>query len=312
MHLLRSSLCLALASISAFSARADLTAEQQQIPIEKTSADAGSAARVVLLAGSPSNKPGQHEYFAGCALLMRWLGAIPGVDPVLVADGWPKNESVLDGARCVVCYMDGGAKLAFLEPSRWARMKALADGGAGLVVLHQTVDVPEDHADEFRSWFGAVWQKDIGCRGHWDVTFESVPQHPVLAGVKPFTLVKDGWLYNLHYAQTGVTPLLSAQMPETSRSTADAKAHAGRAETVAWAFERPGAKGGRSMGFTGCDLHANWQDENQRRLVLNGILWAARVDVPGAGAASACSEEDLKHNLDRKIFTPKKPASKAR
>ena len=30
-------------------------------------------AKIVLLAGSVSNKAGQHEYFAGCALMMKWL-----------------------------------------------------------------------------------------------------------------------------------------------------------------------------------------------------------------------------------------------
>lgn len=283
--------------------RAELTAEQLKLPLEQEPSDK-SLAKIVLLAGSPSNKPGQHEYFAGCALMAQWLRTVPGVWPVLVADGWPKNESVLDGAKCVVSYMDGGPKMAFLDAARWQKMKALAAAGAGLVVLHQGADCPEEKAAEFQQWFGAVFGKDIGCRGHWDVKFDTVPQHAVNAGIQPFELIKDGWLYNLHFAAAGVTPLLSAMMPDKSRTTDDAKAHIGRAETVAWAFERPG--GGRSFGFTGCDLHKNWEVEAQRKLVINGILWTAGVAIPEGGPKTACTADDLAKNLDRKIFLPKK------
>lgn len=281
---------------------AELTPEQQQAPLEALPQDA-KLAKIVLMAGSPSNKPGQHEYFAGCALLMEWLKAVPGVAPVLVADGWPKNEAVLDGARAVLLFMDGGIKLPFLEEGRWKRMQALADSGTGLVVLHQGIDCPADRAEAFKQWFGAAFQPDIGCRGHWDVQFVSVPSHPITRGMQPFELLKDGWLYNLHFASQGVTPVLACPMPENSRKTADAKAHAGRDETVAWAYERP--NGGRSFGFTGCDLHANWADANQRRLVLNGLLWSAKIEVPEGGVASAASPEALKKNWDRKLFVKK-------
>jgi type 1 glutamine amidotransferase len=294
--------------LSTATSHAELTAEQQQVPLERPPSNP-SLAKVVLMAGSPSNKPGQHEYFAGCALMMQWLKQAPGVAPVLVAEGWPKNEAVLDGARCVVLFMDGGAKLPFLQPECWARMQALADSGTGFVVLHQGIDCPAERAADFKNWFGAVFQSDIGCRGHWDVKFESVPEHAVTRGVAPFELLKDGWLYNLHFAKQGVTPVLACAMPESSRKTEDAKAHAGRAETVAWTYERPG--GGRSFGFTGCDLHSNWAEPNQRKLVLNGILWCAGMDVPVEGLASAVTPEELKANWDRKLFEKRKaPAAK--
>jgi hypothetical protein len=290
-----------LALLTAASLHAELTTEQQQVPLEALPTDA-SAAKIVLLAGSPSNKPGQHEYFAGCALLQEWLATVPGVAPVMVADGWPKNEAVLDGARAVVFYMDGGPKLPFLTPKRRAKVQALADAGTGFIVLHQAVDCPADLAPSFKEWFGAAFQPDIGCRGHWDVNFDAVNSHAVTSGMKPFELLKDGWLYNLHFAEKGVTPLLAAQMPDTSRKTEHAKAHAGRAETVAWAFER--ANSGRSVGFTGCDLHASWAVPGQRRLLINALLWTAKLPVPAAGAATD-SPVDLTRNLDRKIFAPK-------
>jgi hypothetical protein len=298
---------LFLTLLAATSLHAELTTEQQQVPVEVLPTDA-SLAKIVLIAGSTSNKPGQHEYFAGCALMMDWLKKVPGLAPVLVADGWPKNVAVLDGAKVVLLFLDGGEKLSFLEPTRWARMQSLADAGTGFVVLHQGIDCSADKAATFKEWFGAAFLPDIGCRGHWDVKFDTIPTHEISRGMVPFELLKDGWLYNLHFAEKGITPVLNCRMPDSSRKTADAKANTGRAETVAWAYER--TNGGRSFGFTGCDLHANWADANQRLLVLNGILWTAKIEVPASGLTSEVTPEALKSNWDRKVFLKKASSAK--
>lgn len=297
-------LAFLLGIAAALPLRAELTEQQAQMPLEVDATDK-SLAKVVLIAGTPSNKPGQHEYFAGCALMMQWLKQQPGVWPVLVAEGWPKNEAILDDAKSIVCFMDGGEKLALLEPARWARLKKAMDAGAGLIMLHQAVEVPEAQAAEFQSWLGAVWQKDIGNRGHWDMNFDVIPTHETTRGVTPFAAPKDGWLYNLHFAEKGVTPLLSGAVPDKYRTTEDSKAHAGRNEVIAWAYERP--NGGRSVGFTGCDLHSGWGVESQRRFMVNAILWTAKVAVPENGAhVPACGEAELAANWDRKVLALKK------
>jgi hypothetical protein len=277
-------------------ARAELTEEQQKITLEADSPNP-ALVKIVLLAGSTSNKAGQHEYFAGCALLAEWLRQTPGVWPVLVANGWPKNEEIFKGAKAVVVYADGGPKLPFLEESKWNRIKGLVQAGAGLVMLHQAVDVPEARAEEIRSWIGGVWQKDIGCRGHWDMEFDGFAKHPALGGVSAFAAPLDGWLYNLHFSPD-IIPLLSGAVPDKSRSTVDAKQYVGRPEVVAWGYQRPG--GGRSFAFTGCDLHRNWGVEGQRRLVTNGVLWSAGVEVPEGGAPVPLAGGALSANLDAK------------
>lgn len=296
---------LALLLALSLTARAELTEQQKQVPLEQDSPDP-KLAKIVLLAGSVSNKAGQHEYFAGCAMMMNWLKQTPGVWPVIVADGWPKNEAILDGAKAVVVYADGGPKLPFLDPARWEKMRGLMNKGAGLVMLHQSVDVPEANAEEIKSWLGAVFQKDIGSRGHWDMEFSEFPKHAVTRGVTAFAAPFDGWLFNLHFAP-GAVPVLSGAVPDKNRSTADAKAHAGRAEVIAWAYER--ANGGRSFGFTGADLHKNWIAESQRRLVTNGILWSAKVEVPEGGAKVPATPAQLAANLDAKPAKAANPAN---
>lgn len=298
--------CLALASVAV---HAELTDEQKLVPLEADTAES-SLTKIVLLAGPVSNKPGQHEYFAGCAMLAKCLKQTPGVWPVMAAEGWPRNEAILKGAKSVVAYLDGGPKCALLEGTRWETLRGLMKSGAGFVVLHQAIDIPEERAAEFKEWAGAVWQKDIGARGHWDMSFTPGVKHDVLNGVAPFSAPKDGWLYNLHFAAKNVTPLLTGAVPDKSRGTDDAKSHAGRAEVIAWAHER--ADGGRSFGFTGCDLHKNWEIEAQRRLVVNGILWSAGVNVPAAGAPVKIDAADLASNMDRKVFTAARAKSTAK
>ncbi len=127
----------------------------------------------------------------------------------------------------------------------------------------------------------------------------SLPEHPITRGVKPFT-INDEWYFNIRFKPESkeVTPILKATPPDDKRGTAAAREHQGREEILAWAFDR--ADGGRSFGFTGGHFHKNWGDENFRRLVVNAILWTAKVDVPKEGAKVELDPAELNRNLDRK------------
>jgi hypothetical protein len=65
-----------------------------------------------------------------------------------------------------------------------------------------------------------------------------------------------------------------------------------------WVCERP--DGGRGLGYTGGHFHKNWLDENNRRVLLNGILWVAKAAVPPNGVQSTVTADDLRYNLDAK------------
>ena len=294
-----------LSALSAFAAAAALhpaaaapSYDQSRVPLEIEAPRPGLA-KIVLLAGGPSSKAMAHEYFAGCALLMDWLKQQPGVWPVMARE-WPKNERVLEGAKCLVYVGEGGGKQPFATPERLAKLTQLMDAGAGLVLLHQAMDLPAGpDGAKIKSWLGAVFHSDIGSRGHWDMEFTQIPAHEVTRGVKPFAAPADGWLYNLHFAEKGVVPLLTGAVPDKSRSTAEAKKHNGRAEVIAWAYQRPG-HAGRGFGFTGADLHKSWEYPSQRTLVLNGILWSTGLPVPAAGVQVSLDPAQLELNLDDK------------
>jgi type 1 glutamine amidotransferase len=83
---------------------------------------------------------------------------------------------------------------------------------------------------------------------------------------------------------------------------------------VAWACER--ADGGRGFGFTGGHYHKGWANNEQRKLVLNAILWTAKAKIPADGVASTVTEQDMTANLDLKpgqgLPEKPKPAPKAK
>ena len=65
-----------------------------------------------------------------------------------------------------------------------------------------------------------------------------------------------------------------------------------------WTFDRP--DGGRGFGFTGGHKHVNWANDDYRKVVLNAILWVAKVDVPSTGVESKLQPGDIEANLDAK------------
>lgn len=280
-HLLMLSALLALCLIPSSIVAADVA---PKIALEEQPTDP-KLAKIVLIAGSNAFKPGEHEYVAGCAVLADLLRQTPGVFPVLALD-WPTRPETLADAKAVVFFFDGGDKHALLKADRLAQVQKLADAGAGLVHLHQVIDYPKDLGERARGWTGAAWEKGYSQRAHWVGEFTTFPEHPVCRGVTPFK-IDDGWLYKLRFAadKKALTPLLRTVSPKA------ANAQLGDDAIVAWAYERVG--GGRAFTFTGCHLHSSFDQEGYRRLLVNGILWSAGIDVPKGGAPVVLAKENL-------------------
>ncbi|MGL6074139.1 MAG: ThuA domain-containing protein [Fimbriiglobus sp.] len=261
--------------------------------------------KIVLVAGSKSHGPGDHEFFAGTAILMNLLKQTPGVWPVMVRDGWPKNEKIFDNAGTIVFYMDGRGGHPVVKGDRLKLLQGHMDKGTGWVNLHYAVDYLPEHGKTVVNWMGGYYDPRISTNPHWDATIRSLPKHPITQGVKPFT-IRDEWYYNMRWIGDtedvkevkNLTPILQALPPDNTRGTAEAKNFMGRIETMAWAYERKDT--GRAFGFTGGHMHRNWGEENFRRLVTNAILWSAKIEVPETGAKVDLDLIDLNRNLDNK------------
>jgi type 1 glutamine amidotransferase len=272
-------------------------------------ARAADTAKVVLIAGRPSHGHGEHEFNAGCKLLAKCLAQVPGVEPVVVTGGWPKDESVFDGARTLVFFMDGGRDHPMIQKDRLETIQKLVDKGVGLVCLHYAVEVPKGKpGDKFLDWIGGYYESGFSTNPNWTAEFKTLPPHSITKGVQPFA-ISDEWYFNIRFRPSfkGVTPILIAKPDDATRQGTSSAPRGpyqhivdarGRDEVLGWAVERD--DGGRGFGFTGAHTHKNWGDPNFRKLVLNAILWTAKLDIPPAGVESRLSESDLKENLDRK------------
>ena len=279
--------------------------------------------KIVLIAGKPSHGPGAHEHRAGCLLLQKCLAGFPGVKVFVYDGGWPTkqvdgqtvdNDAVLEDADAIVIYSDGGAKHPALGGEHLATLGRQIKRGAGLGALHYAVEPTKDKGQaEWLDWIGGAFEINWSVNPHWDGNFKALPVHAVTRGVKPFT-TNDEWYFNMRFraGMTGVTPILTDVPPPSTMSRPDG-AHSGNPgirelvanqtpQHVMWVTEN--ANGSRGFGFTGGHHHASWQKEDQRKLVLNAILWLAKVEVPKDGVASTVTAADIAANLD-----PKPPAA---
>ena len=277
--------------------------------------------RIVIVAGRPSHPPGMHEFRAGSLLLQKALSGVKGVTVDVIPMGWPKktvdgkevdDHAALDGADAVFIYADGGRNHPAIQNDRMQVIDALAAKGAGLAFGHYGVEVPVgEPAAAMHRWAGGYYETNYSVNPMWAPDFAKFPTHPVTRGVGPFS-THDEWYFNMRWTadeklKSRIRPLLVATPSEDVRDGPYVSprgpydhiiADKGRAETMMWVFERP--DGGRSFGFTGGHTHAHWGDVNQRRIVLNALLWIAKVEVPRGGVVDTITAEDLTVNLDPK------------
>lgn len=282
--------------------------------------------KIVLVAGTPSHGPGEHEHRAGCLLFQACLDKIPGFTTVVVSNGWPNDVSVFDGADAVIVYADGGGGHPFIQGERLKTIDALARKGVGIGAVHYGCEVPKEKGGkEFLDWIGGYFEMYWSVNPHWDGEFKSFPNHAIARGVNPFK-IRDEWYYHMRFRDKmdGVTPILSALPPKESLSRRDGphennpyvrEAVLTNAEPqhVMWVAERAG--GGRGFGFTGGHFHKNWGNDDFRKVVLNAILWIAKAEVPENGVPSTITAEFLAENLDpkgqRRPAAPKPAAAAA-
>jgi hypothetical protein len=277
--------------------------------------------RIVLIAGRPSHGPGLHEFRAGTLLMQKALAGVKGVKVDVVTMGWPKktvdgqevdDNAALDGADALFIYADGGRNHPAIQGDRVKVIDALAAKGAGLAFGHYGVEVPVGpSAEAMHRWIGGYYETNYSANPMWTPKYEKFPSHPVTRGVGPFS-THDEWYFNMRWTtdakqKSRITPLLVDTPSEDVRDGPYVSprgpydhiiADKGREETMMWVYERP--DGGRSFGFTGGHTHHNWGDANQRRIVLNALLWIAKVDVPARGVVDTITAEDLTVNLDPK------------
>ena len=262
--------------------------------------------KIVLVAGRPSHGYGGHEHNAGCLLLADRLNEnVPQVYATVYTNGWPKDPTALDNADALAIFCDGGGGHVAIR--HLDQMDKLAKEGAGIACLHYAVEMPTDKGGKnILNWIGGFYETYWSVNPHFKAEFKKLPDHPIARGVEPFA-IEDEWYYHMRFVEDmeSVTPILTAIPPDSTRKRRDGahsgnphvRARMGMPEHVAWAYERPNS--GRGFGFTGGHWHYNWAHDDFRKVVLNGLVWIAGVEVPPDGVSSKTpSIEELEANQD--------------
>ena len=192
-----------------------------------------------------------------------------------------EGPELLDKSEGVVLYLADVAKWIQIVQRRDEALYKLAARGGALVALHWAIGTREAaYIDAFVKLVG-------GCHGGPDRKYKILQadvavadaKHPIATGIKDFG-VRDEFYYQLKFVQPEgtVNPVLKVNID-------------GKAETVAWAWERPG--GGRSFGFSGLHFHDNWRLTEYRRLVAQAVLWSLEMPIPEKGLPVPITEKDL-------------------
>ncbi len=270
----------------------------------------GADKKILLIAGSASHGSGEHEFNAGCLLLQNCLNDFPGVKTEVTFNGWPQSPAAFKDVSAVFIYSDGGDGHPAIAPERLSVLAGLVKQGVGLGCAHYAVEVPKNKGGaEWLAWTGGYFETFWSVNPTWTADFKALPNHPITRGVKPFG-IRDEWYYHMRFPpnMNHVVPILTAVPPDETRGkpgindphggNPEVQKHSGKPEHVMWCIERP--DGGRGFGFTGGHFHENWGNENFRKVVLNAIIWSAKLEVPSDGVTCKVSAEDLKKNLDVK------------
>jgi type 1 glutamine amidotransferase len=284
------------------------------LAVSATSVFAADPAKkhILLLAGRPSHGPGEHEHNAGVLLLKKCLdeSGLPLETTAHLNAEWPSQDE-LDKADTILFYADGGGGHFLLSGDHLAQVEKEMKRGAGFVCLHYAVEFPADKGGpQALDWMGGFFEANWSVNPHWLANYKELPKHPISNGVKPFS-TNDEWYFHMRFADSSkgrLTNVLSDVPPDSTMSRKDGphegnptvreEVAAKKPQTTAWAFER--ADGGRGFGFTGGHFHKGWGNDDQRKLVLNAILWTAKAQVPPGGVQSKVSDEELTANLDPK------------
>jgi type 1 glutamine amidotransferase len=242
--------------------------------------------KIVLVGMDRDHGKGEHEYMAGLAILAECLKQTPGVEVSTLHvgfkdKGFPAEAKVLDDANCIVTFLRAGGDYFLRDKERRAKLEELMKKGAGFVALHWAVEGPKEFGDPYMAILGGYYEPGYSANPHNTAkVLPADPKHPIARGWEPFE-ARDEFYFKIR-----LLPDAKAVVKAANLTDRDKKVYEN--ETIAWIYERKDSKGplgpGRSFGFTGCHFHINFGIPEFRRMIVNGILWSADIDVPEKGA----------------------------
>jgi type 1 glutamine amidotransferase len=259
--------------------------------------------KIVFVAGPKDHSvTGRHEYEKDVTVLTYCLDHSPNVKGLVTKIYTGQVPEIADLQDASVIVLESSADRLPAEHHVLFPQNALTDGktydaktqayldqfdklmkkGVGLVVFHYATWVDNEKARQYwTEWLGGFF---VNGTSKWvQSTWTMSPvneRHPVLRGIGPWTYDEEVYV--------------KERLPEDGRRTEliIGTPQKGDTTVASWALERKG--GGRSFAMTGVDWHKNLALDTHRKLLLNGIVWAAHVKVPAGGVQSTVPEEIMK------------------
>jgi len=234
--------------------------------------------KVLFIGHKPDHPHGSHMYLHTCVVLAKCAELMPQIETV-VSDGWPADAKQLDGVKAIVIYTSPAAEL-LLDGGHRGEVDRLMRGGVGLVTIHWASTVRKENLERLGpawiGYLGGTWVSNVGLSFHRSPLKRLDPEHPICRGWEEYEIEDE---FYLNPTIDKAKPLL--QVRDKS----------GKDVIVGWTFEREG--GGRSFATTLGHPYKNFQDERFRRMIVSGILWAAKLEVPEGGAPVNINDDAL-------------------
>ena len=258
-------------------------------------------AKIVFLAGPKDHGwTGRHEYEKDLRVLaasFEQSSNLPGVKTVVHVGRAPRNLDEYRDASAIVIESSSDRSEKETHPlfppdpttngrgydeETTAFLKDLdaliREKQIGVVILHYANWAENWAARGYHlAWTGGLWVQ-MSSRNpvdQWAMTLEA-PEHPVLRGVKPWTY-RDEIFCRFHLPNDKRRTNLLLGTPTEDKLGIGP-------QITSWAYQRD--DGGRGFVYGGVDWNENMNLEDYRRFLLNGIAWAARIEVPAGGVQS--------------------------
>lgn len=239
---------------------------------------AGEKLTKILLIGKDRDHPyATHEYMTECALLATCLKQTSNVETV-ISNGWPKNADAFKDVSAIVLYTANGGNVVF-DPLNAKQADTLLKNGVGLTAIHWSTGANKKAGDQWLDALGGWFSTDFSKLNVTTTKLKQAdPKHSICRGWGEYDL-RDEFYLKLKFKDT-IKPILKVEINKEEH-------------TVAWIYERPDSKNGRSFGCVLGHFHANFGEKPFRQALVNGILWTAHRDVPEMGAPVAVTAKDL-------------------
>jgi len=257
--------------------------------------------KILFLAGPRDHgMPGRHEYERDLRTLAQSLersSNLKGVTTQLIVGSLPRDLAAVQDAAAIVIDSSSdraadethplfppnpGTNGRGYDKETQAYLGALdgliAKNRIGIVILHYA-NWAENWAARgyYLAWTGGLWVQ-IGSKNpqdDWTMTLEN-KKHPVLRGVKPWTYRDEVFCrFFLPNDQRRTHLILATPAADRNRIGP---------QIASWAYQRD--DGGRGFVFGGLDFRDNLARDNYRKFLLNGIAWAAGIEIPRGGVES--------------------------